>query len=181
MREQVERKKTQYLLSWCELPPDADHMTFDNFRQSGNSNEAYNAAKRIVDGSLNWLTLISKVDHGKTHLAVAACHEWLKQGKPARYAYVPLLLDELRRGFGVDGKGDYEMRFNDFLNVPLLVLDDLGTENSTPWVQEKLDTIVDYRLMHQLSLIVTTNFSLKRLSERIASRLLRNGEVVTIL
>lgn len=119
-------------------------MTFESFRSSAELLEAYKAVRSIVNGSLKWVTLIGKVDHCKTHLAVSACHEWLKNGKPARYAYVPLLLDELRHGFGVDAKENYERRFNGFLNVPLLVLDDLGTENSTPWVQEKLDTIIDY-------------------------------------
>jgi DNA replication protein DnaC len=64
--------------------------------------------------------------------------------------------------------------------VPLLVLDDIGVENSTAWVQEKLDTIVDYRLMHKLALVVTTNLSLDKLSTRIASRLMRAGEIAVI-
>ena len=88
-------------------------------------------------------------------------------------------MGELRSGFN-DKENDYDRRFEMFLNVPLLVLDDLGTENPTPFVQEKLDTIIDYRLMHDLSLVVTTNLSLSQLPERIASRLRRGGEIVTI-
>jgi DNA replication protein DnaC len=64
--------------------------------------------------------------------------------------------------------------------VPLLVLDDLGVENSTSWVQEKLDTLVDYRLMHGLALVVTTNLTLEELPARISSRLERAGHVIGI-
>ena len=68
------------------------------------------------------------------------------------------------------------------LNVPLLVLDDLGVEYRTDWVQEKLDTIIDYRLMQGLPLVVTTNKPLDELPFRIASRLKRasNSKVMVI-
>jgi DNA replication protein DnaC len=179
-RDRIEREKTQRLLQWCELPPVTESMTFENFKPSKGLEDVLNQAKRVARGELQWLTIISEVNHGKTHLAVAVCREWLKQGKPARYAYVPLLMEELRRGYK-DGRDDsYDSRFEHFLNVPLLVLDDLGVENSTPWVQEKLDTIVDYRLMHELVLVVTTNLSLDKLSTRIASRLMRKGEIAVI-
>jgi DNA replication protein DnaC len=92
---------------------------------------------------------------------------------------VPILLEELRRGYQGENH-DYDRRFDMFLNVPLLVLDDLGTENPTPWVQEKLDTIIDYRLMHGLATIITSNLALDQMPERIGSRLLRTGKVVTI-
>lgn len=109
-----------------------------------------------------------------THLAVAICRRWLQRGKPARYAFVPLLLEELRRGFREEGDRSYEARFDRFLNVPLLVMDDLGAEHRTPWVQEKLDTIIDYRLMNGLPLVVTTNTPVDELPFRIGSRLRRS-------
>ena len=177
-RDSIEQARQRKLLEWCELPPASEGMRFDTFRVQPHLQEAYGAALDVVSGELKWLTLTGRTNQGKTHLAVAICHEWLGSGKSARYAYVPLLLDELRRGFD---KGDnYDRRFEMFLNVPLLVLDDLGTENSTPWVQEKLDTIVDYRLMHELALVVTANLSLSQLSPRIASRLMRHGQVVAV-
>lgn len=179
VRDKVEREKKQHLLKWCELPPASENMTFEKFRINKDLKQAYNSSLSVAKGELKWLTLQSNVNRGKTHLAVAICRKWLESGKPARYAYVPLLMEELRRGYQSENN-NYDERFDMFLNVPLLVLDDLGTENSTAWVQEKLDIIVDYRLMHELSLVVTTNLSLSQLPLRIASRLLRTGEVVTI-
>jgi len=72
-------------------------------------------------------------------------------------------------------------RFKLFLDVPLLALDDLGTENDTPWAQEHLDELIDYSLMHKLSTIVTSNLLFKELPFRIASRLKREGEIIPIL
>lgn len=182
MREQIERERREQLLTYCELPAATTHMTFEDFILSPPLQEAYDLAIQMAEGTgkNTWLTLLSGVDRGKTHLLIAICRRWLQKGKPARYAYVPLLLEELRRGFREEGDKSYEARFDRFLNVPLLALDDLGTEASTPWVNEKLDTILDYRLVQGLPLVATTNKRMDELPFRIASRLRRAGRVVVI-
>jgi DNA replication protein DnaC len=115
---------------------------------------------------------------------MAVCHRWLARNKPAKYVYVPLLLEELRAGFkeGADAFSSALSRYNTFLNVPLLFMDDLGTENDTPWAQEHLDTIINYRLIHKLPLIITTNLPLSdpKISFRIAHRLERGGKIIYI-
>lgn len=191
--EQWERDRARHLLATCELPAASGHMTLERFVQRPGLEEAYAEAMKAADyeappvdvsdpGAAGpWLTFMADTSRGKTHLAVAICRGWLARGKVARYAYVPLLLEELRSGFQrQEGENSYGVRFDAFLNVPLLVLDDLGTENRTPWVQEKLDTLVDYRLMHGLGLVVTTNCPLERLPFRLANRLERRGKIVYI-
>lgn len=184
VREQIEGERMQSLLRYCELPAGTAHMTFENFRVNSQLQEAYDLAVQVAEdtGEIIWFTLMAGADRGKTHLAVAICRRWLQRGKPARYAYVPLLFEELRRGFQEEGDRSYEARFDRFLNVPLLVLDDLGAEHRTDWVQEKLDTIINYRLMQGLPLVVTTNTPMDELPFRIASRLKRspNSRVVVI-
>ncbi len=182
IREQIEKERVQRLLAYCELPVGTAHMTFENFKVSPQLKEVYDAAVHLAEGTdeISWLTMLSGTDRGKTHLLIAICRRWLKRGKPARYAYVPLLLEELRRGFREEGDRSYEARFDRFLNVPLLALDDLGTEASTPWVNEKLDTILDYRLVQGLPLVATTNKLMDELPFRIESRLRRAGRVVVI-
>lgn len=178
----LEEEKRKRLLSMCELPPKAQSWTFENFEVLPGLEEAYEAALELAEegANKNWLTLMGSSDKGKSHLLAAICHRWLDKGKPARYAYVPRLFDELKRGFREAGDGSYEARWDFFLNVPLLALDDLGTENRTPWVQERLDTIIDSRLMSGLALVVTTNLTMEELPFRIRSRLSREGRVVYI-
>jgi len=171
-REQMEKERIQRLLRYCELPAGTAHMTFENFKVRPELKEAYDLALQLAEGGdVTWLTLMSGTNRGKTHLAIAICRRWLESGKPAKYAYVPLLLEELRRGFREDGDSSYEARFDRFLNVPLLVLDDLGTESRTRWAKEHMDIIVDYRLVQGLPLVVTTNTPKDELPFRIANRL----------
>jgi len=182
VRAKWEESKQQRLLNMCDLPKKALKWTFETFEILPGLEEAYEAAMEMAEerADSNWLTLMGGTDRGKTHLLAAICHHWLDRGKPACYAYVPVLFDELRRGFRGEGELSYDARWEFFLSVALLALDDLGTENKTNWVQERLDTLIDYRLTRGLALVVTTNLPMEDLPFRIRSRLSREGRVVYI-
>lgn len=126
--EDIARRKAQWLLTQCELPPASASMTFSSFKKVPGTEKAFKIALALAKGTSpeDWLTLIGESDVGKTHLAVSIVHEWLLRSIAARYAYVPLLLDELRRGFQLEGDHSYDSRFQMFCDMPLLVLDDLG-------------------------------------------------------
>jgi len=173
------------MLKFCQLPAATEDWLFEKFDYSGPLREAYDAALELAEErGIKWLTLVGQVDTGKSHLAIAICHRWLARGKPARYVLVPLMLEELRAGY--QSEGQYERRMEFLLNVPLLVLDDLGAQRPTEWAMEKLMQIVDYRYVNALPLVVTTNKPPSDLpgdtEHRIGSRLLRAtfGKVVTI-
>lgn len=174
-KEENRRIRQLQLIRMCELPAGTENYTFENFKQRRGLEVALRLSKKLAGGddSLKWLTLMGGVDCGKTHLAIAICRSWLARGIAAKYAYVPLLLDELRRGYRLQGEDAFDYRFQVYLNVPLLVLDDLGAENVTSWATEKLDSIIDFRAMHGLALVVTTNLLMDELPPRIASRLMR--------
>ncbi|GAI59380.1 unnamed protein product [marine sediment metagenome] len=176
IRELMEKERVRNLLRYCELPVRTDYMTFEKFKVTPELQEAYDLALQFAEGSdeIPWLTFMAGTNRGKTHLAIAICRRWIERGIPAKYAYVPLIFEELRRGFREDGDRSYEARFDRFKNIPLLVLDDLGTENRTPWVQEKMDIIVDYRLVQGLHLVVTTNTPMDELPFRIRGNFQQN-------
>lgn len=177
-KTKIEAERKAALIRACELPSFADEMTFGKFKVYPEVKSAYDASRKMATepGQLCWLALLGNNGTGKTHLAIAVCKAWVHAGIAARYAFVSLLLDELRQGFTKDKEQSYESRFKHYCTVPLLLLDDYGVESATPWVQEKLDTIVDYRLMNNLSLIVTSNKSLDEMPPRIRSRLMRHSK-----
>ncbi len=177
-----EQERRERFLRLCRLPRGSEARTFDTFEIRPGLEEAYQAALDVAEGKLKWLTLMSEVDRGKSHLAIAIARRWLERKRPARYVAVPELLDELRKGYHPDADMSYDEEFYFLKNVDLLVLDDLGMEATTPWVKEKLDTLVNYRSENALPLVVTTNLSFEQMSERIASRLQRVpfGKVVVI-
>jgi DNA replication protein DnaC len=176
-------EKEQRLIRMCSLPEGSDGLTFKKFKVRKGTEVAYEIAHNLAEGKdPKWLVLQGGWDVGKTHLAIATARRWLERGLSARYIVVPELLDELRRAYDPQSGMSYDVQFDFYKNVGLLVLDDLGMESSTRWAQEKLDMLVDWRYVRKLPLLVTTNLDLKEMSPRIASRLQRfvPGQVVQI-
>ena len=63
----------------------------------------------------------------------------------------------------------------------LLVLDDLGMQNATPWAQEKLFQILNYRYVGGLPTVITVSTDdWERLDERLRSRL-QDASVCTLV
>ena len=62
--------------------------------------------------------------------------------------------------------------FEAIRTAPVLILDDLGAHSSTPWAQEKLYQLINYRYNARLPTVITTNLRIEDLDERLASRML---------
>ena len=97
------------------------------------------------------------------------------------YIYLPTFLDDLRQSYD-DPDPDFSELLAMLKNCKLLIIDDIGAEKSTEWVNERLLSIINTRMMKGLSTIYTSNCSLddigKRLGERIRSRI--RGSVTEI-
>jgi DNA replication protein DnaC len=149
--------------------------TFEDFEPVPGTEEAFDVARafaRDPDPEHRWLYLRGGVGVGKTHLAVATALEIRERNGSVYFAVVPDLLDHLRATFDPARGVAYDDRFNQIRGAPLLVLDDLGTENTTPWAREKLYQIINHRYVERLLTIVTSNQSHDKIDERILSRLL---------
>ena len=85
---------------------------------------------------------------------------------------VPDLLDHLRSAFNPNAEVGYDELFEQLRSTPLLVLDDLGAQSSTPWAQEKLFQLLNMRYNAQLPTVITTNQRLEDLEPRLRSRLM---------
>ena len=59
--------------------------------------------------------------------------------------------------------------------VSTSALDDLGAENSTPWVNETLFQLINYRYNNELPTIFTSNAEVDGVEDRIRSRMLDNS------
>ena len=135
---------------------------------------ALHAAQTFATFPEGWLLFTGNRGSGKTHLAVAIAGESLRQGRQVFFAFVPTLLDHLRMTYGPDSPVHFDELFEQVLNVPLLILDDLGAENSTAWAEEKLYQIVVHRHEARLATVITTASTMEELEEskpRISSRL----------
>lgn len=177
-KEKVQQEAISRLYQVSNLDSLRD-MTFDSFNTSGFGNQgelnhtleiALNTARNYAHHLNGWLLLMGGFGCGKTHLAAAIANEVVSLGIETLFLTVPDLLDWLRYTFSPDS-APYESRFEEIRNIHFLVLDDLGTQNATPWASEKLYQIINYRYVKKLPTVVTTNLALKEIDDRISSRL----------
>ena len=154
-------------------------MTFDSFdwkrvnllpEQRQNLEQVFRLALDFAKSPEGWLVLQGVTGCGKTHLAAAIANYRLQAGKPALLVVVPDFLDHLRSTFSPESRVSYDQLFESVKRVPLLILDDFGEQSTTPWAQEKLYQVINYRYNAQLATIVTTRCSLDEIDDPISSR-----------
>ena len=155
-------------------------MTFDNFDakrvnlppdQRQNLEQAFRLAKSFAESPDGWLIFQGDNGCGKTHLAAAIANYRVRRGNPVCLVIVPDFLDHLRSTFGPESKVTYDELFEKVRTTPLLILDDFGEHSSTPWAQEKLYQLINYRYNARLPMAVTMCSSLEEIESRISSRL----------
>ena len=167
-------------------------MTFETFTPEGhglppdkqdNLRWAYDEARTFAEKPEGWLVLKGGYGCGKTHLVAAIANSCVERGQPVLLITIPDLLDHLRAAFAPSSPADYDTRFEEVRTAPILILDDLGTESSTLWAQEKLFQIINYRYNARLPTVITTNHELEEIPLRLRSRLVDPDltRIVTIL
>lgn len=157
-----------------------DSQSFDTFSLSYyptdskmplNLNKCQDYAKNFVPGKEN-LLFIGGTGLGKTHLSTSIAVEVVKVGysviyESAQNVFNAFEYDKFKNAFGQE-----ESKSNKFRKVPLLILDDLGTEFSTQFTNACLYQIVNERMVNGLSTIISTNLSVQELIEKYDQRLI---------
>ena len=172
--------------------------TFDNFDDSLYSNtadvEKYNSKvspreninkiKKIANNFINKfdeadtknLLFLGTAGTGKTFLSSCIANEILSKGHTVLYQTAPVLLDSI---FKYKFKNDSKLNslYDDLFNVDLLIIDDLGTENTSSAKFSELFSIINSRMLNpKVKTIISSNLSWNQISknydDRITSRLI---------
>src|SRR5579859_4367356 len=157
--------------------------SFENFNWNEiGVEEAYDAAITFAREPKGWLLLIGPNGCGKTHLAAAIANQSLDDGALVLFATVPDLLDHLRAAFAPTATEVYDKLFGRMREAEVLVLDDLGAQQSTPWANEKLFQLFNYRYNNRFPTIITANpKGLEGLDQRIYSRIMDTSLVAKVV
>lgn len=153
---------------------------FDTFKarrelpkaEQANLKDVLSTAKEFAKDPHGWLVFLGEHGCGKTHLAAAIANYRANRGHPVVFKEVPDLLDHLRATYSPQSAATYDQVFQGVRSAPLLILDDLGTESATPWAQEKLYQIINYRYAAKLPTVITMNKEMEEMDPRLASRML---------
>ncbi len=176
--EQADDKQAR-LLRYSNLGP-LSRLSFDNLISRGRSANAQHQeqfaaavkdAMSFAEAPSGWLLLIGPSGCGKTHVAASIAGRCIENGHAALFMVVPDLLDHLRGAYQPGAEATYDELFELVRNAPVLILDDLGVQNGTPWVEEKLFQLINHRYNSQLPTVITTNLDLTAFDARLQTRL----------
>jgi DNA replication protein DnaC len=163
------------------------HCNFAGFHDRNNP-ELMRAKRRAVQFVDEWplagddrrgLLFMGPCGVGKTHLAVAVLQELIDAGKPGKMLFSNFqeLIQEIQGSFDAESPVRKSEIMSPLLEADLLVLDELGSQKPTTFVNDILYYIINSRYNDERVTIFTTNYfdeapeREEKLADRIGNRL----------
>ncbi len=154
------------LIKTLYMPKNVREAKLENFIL--NTKERVSAYKKIVNFITNFeqeqtkgLYIYGNYGSGKTYLLGALANELAKRNIGSLLIYFPDLIRELRDSLG-------ENRFTEIINelktIPVLIIDDLGSENMTSFVRDEvLGPVLNYRMSENRPIFISSNLTPQQL------------------
>ena len=149
------------------------NRTFENFIVTAENIKAYTAAKEYADNfgyyekNGKGIYFEGTNGTGKTHLAVAISLQLINSGIPVICKSSIDLLADIKKAYDDSNSISENEVIDIYRKVNLLIIDDLGKEQCTPWTVSVLYAILDYRYEDMKPTIITTNYNEEMLIKRL--------------
>lgn len=170
-QKQDEFRRKENLIQSYHVPKDIKNATFDTIFIDGQSNrnpllkKAIQVTREIASGeNYRGLYVHGEFGIGKSYILGCIANELKEKSVSSMIVYVPEILRDLKAGFK-DGTTDEKYRT--FKEAEVLILDDLGAEDVTPWTRDEIITgLLHYRMVENKPTFISSNFSINDLEYR---------------
>jgi len=160
-----------------------------SYNNQGKAQKAYDMVKRYIE---NYSMIVAQYSGGglyfyskergtgKTFLSTILGNELSRKGHRVRWYNMTSLLQEIKAGYDRESSTSSSDIIDICRNSEVLILDDIGVEKQSAWVNETVYSILDYRMTQCRPTIFTSNHAPGALSydERIIDRIQRMTELV---
>lgn len=164
MQADMRRKQLEIRRDEAFLLSEMKDWTFAN--DDGANPKLTEALKRYVDGfprmieKAQGILLYGNSGTGKTFAACEVANALIDKGYRVFVSSFSRMANAMQSTW--DGRQEY---LNDLSRYQLIVIDDLGVERQTPYMQEIVYNIVDARYRSRLPMIITTNLDISEIKK----------------
>ena len=182
----IEQEKIERLLKKSWVGPMFKTKTLNDLK---NKKSLFEICKKYCDNWIDysqkwwWLYLWWKRWTGKTHTATAISNQLIEQHLvKVMFVNISEVASRVKKTFGKDKDEVDSTLFEEMMKVEMLVIDDIGLENTTPWLNEQFYIVMNYRYEHLKPVIITSNQSLEDLEKihkpQVCSRLKQMCKII---
>lgn len=178
-------------LKFADIPTEFTGLTVNSFEVSCYEKESNTQlAKKAKQMVANYIRSFEEFERngkgiyfysktrgsGKTRLAVSLGNVLLNTiGRQVKFITSIDLLQEIKNTYNKETEYTESQIIESVTDVDVLIIDDIGVENKSPWVNEILFGIFDNRMKHRKITIFTSNCEIEKLEhdERLKSRIFK--------
>lgn len=169
-----QRREIEKLFSISDLGERFKESRFGNFIGRPGSEKALKMARKYVMEFEEWgsdsLMLWGVPGNGKSHLAAAIANDLNERDEIVVFQSVPELLQRIRETFDRDSEESEQDIMKALLTCDLLIMDDIGAEKLTKWVEDIVFRIIDGRYRKEKPILYTSNLKPKFLADQLGER-----------
>ncbi len=174
IQEQIEGQRK---LKDCGIPPRFAIVSIDTYKiELEGQQKAIDEIKAYIDDAplviangMN-LFLLGKQGTGKTHLAVAICKEFIRDGYRALYTTAGKLIRHVRQAY--HGEGSEQQYIDEYVSKDLLIVDEVGVQFGTEAERNLLFEVFNGRYENIRPSVIVSNLNLKEIKNYLGIRVL---------
>lgn len=176
-QEEIQRQgRLAELFQRSMLPARWKERTFESYRVTPENEAAYERSRWYAEHfhpAADGLLFRGAVGLGKTHLAAAIAMHLLSKEHTVVFGTVTSLLGRIRSTYDDNRESERDV-MRRLMRCELLIIDDMGKEKVTDWVQQTVFEIINTRYDDNKPLIITTNMTIPE----IRNKYNENGEAL---
>jgi len=161
------RNRSEVLLASAKIPARYDYCELSGFLDLPDAHHSIQLAKIAADRFVAdyptphpvGLLFMGPPGVGKTHLAIGIIKELIRRKSVLSYfCTFPELLKQIQRSWNPESQtSEFEVLLP-VLETDVLVLDELGAQNPSPWVRDMVGYVLSSRYNENKVTVITTNY-----------------------
>ena len=174
--EQEKLKNIKDRINLINLPSSLKDASFSQIDLKKNRDEIFERLANFVAAYHNYqkaVYIYGDFGIGKSYLMAALAHELsVERGASTTLVHYPSFVLDVKNAIS---SGLVKEKIDQVKTAQVLILDDIGAEQSSPWMRDEiLQVILQHRMQENLPTFFTSNFSFADLERHFASS--KNGD-----